>query len=1125
MQLFKKLSVLLITLLAVACGINRNVVIISSEHTSTAETDSLASILRRGGSEVTIVPAGELSADILKKTGVVIYHRSDSAAIDDNEIALKELLLPYVERGGSLLLAMEGVRLMNDWGIEPQPLETEYQDASDYGFGRAVGFHGYREHPIYDGLFGGAYVWKAKTDNQARTLGFSGKNLPRAEGAKVLGINWAYIRYHEDRKLIWETPVGKGKILAVGGYLYFAEPNVNRTTLDIFTNNVANYLEGGKSPSKQKYWQYDTVQVEQTEFPAYKINMKTEGKWSPRHSEMQGSRIAESSNYWDLAGHQILVTGREKGMIDEVWIHPIMALRDLTVGVRYKDVPGVVWLNSQTPLVTKTPESFERKYTLKEGAVLSEFIVVSPDKPLMAIHYQWEDPTIESVLVTYTSNLRLMWPYSLESTGTLFYATTEDNSVTTVFDRAQELNIITAFDRKPTEMKSGAYDFRHLNAEQFDQTPAKNKQIAFLYEFPASDGELNFYLSGGESGLKQSAELINRNAGKIEEIYKSAADYYASFDKSLLSVESSDSLFNEAYRWAIISTDKFFANTPSLGQSLMAGYCSTARGWNGGHEVSGRPGYAWYFGRDAAWSCLALSSYGDFNKVKEVLRTFSKFQDPDGKVYHELTTSGSAHYDASDATPLYVMAAGDYLRKSGDIDFIREQWPHIKKAMDFCYSTDTDGDLLIENTNVGHGWQEGHQLYGAHTEVYLASLWATALKEAAYMASLMGDDTLAAQYAADGTTVENKINRNFWNDSMQFYNHGLMQDGSYQQEKCVLGGTPVALGIADPDKAVKTAGNFSSKYYSTDWGVRMVGYDSPFYAIGGYSYGNIWPFHTGYAALAEYRAGLRTQGFRHAFGSLRTFTCWDYGNIPEVIAGDELEFSGICPHQGWSSAMSMLPLTWGMLGIDSNAQTDSLSLSPAFPADWSFANVKNIYVGDKTVQMNYKREADGYEYVLTNDTEAPIHTAFTAILPLATEVESVEADGESVPFEVTNDVQNVNVSVAPFDLKGKRTITVRTKGGIAVLMNLAPVVRNMKDTNLKIEREAFDPQTGTYTLSLAGVPGESYDVSILTRSEISGAEGATLKEAHNGVSVYTVTMPKNRKEPFVNSTVTLQTAK
>ena len=85
------------------------------------------------------------------------------------------------------MLTMDGVRLLNEWGVEPQQLEVEYQDATDYGSGRAVGFHGYREHPIYDGLHGGAYVWKATVDNFARNWGFSGTNLPQAEGAKVVG--------------------------------------------------------------------------------------------------------------------------------------------------------------------------------------------------------------------------------------------------------------------------------------------------------------------------------------------------------------------------------------------------------------------------------------------------------------------------------------------------------------------------------------------------------------------------------------------------------------------------------------------------------------------------------------------------------------------------------------------------------------------------------------------------------------------------------------------------------------------------------------------------------------------------------------------------------------------------
>ena len=103
-----------------------------------------------------------------------------------------------------------------------------------------------------------------------------------------------------------------------------------------------------------------------------------------------------------------------------------------------------------------------------------------------------------------------------------------------------------------------------------------------------------------------------------------------------------------------------------------------------------------------------------------MLEFYQKFQDLNGKIFHEVSTSGFVHYDASDATPLYIALAGRYLHYSGDIDFIKESWPYIKKAIDYCYSTDTDNDNLIENTNVGHGWVEGGGLFGSHTSLYLA---------------------------------------------------------------------------------------------------------------------------------------------------------------------------------------------------------------------------------------------------------------------------------------------------------------------------------------------------------------------------------------------------------------------
>lgn len=1113
------LPVFLILMSTIACA--NNIIILKTAFTSKVELDSLSAILGRKGNKVQIIDLENLKANALNKASVVIYHRSDSAEITTQEIKLKNSLILYVKSGGSLLLTMDGVKLMNKWEVEPEQLQIEYQDAADGGYGRAVGFHGYREHPIYDGLFGGAYIWKATVDNSARTIGFSDAKVPLAKGSKVLGINWAYIHYHEKRKLVWETPVGKGKILSIGGYAYFSKPNINSAVCGIFINNCVDYLSGKESATTQKYWQYDTITTTQVPYKALNITTKSEPKWNPKTSPMEHSRIGAKDNYWNVSGQQILAMGREPGGIDEVWIHPLMALRDFTVGVKYKHSKEIIWLNDLIPTVTKRPESFERSYILPDKTTLREYIVASLTDPLLAVRYDWDNKNVDRVFICYTSNLRLMWPYSLESTGTLFYSQSKDGAVTSLFDKEKNLNMVTAFDKSPISFKSGECDFKDKNIDKFNTVKAKHKQVSFLYEFSGVDNNLNFYLSGGEVGLARSAKLINKNMGRVEKLNEKASNYFESFDKKLLSITSSDSLFNEAYRWALISTDKFYCYTPSLGSSLMSGYFTTARGWNGGQAVSGRPGYAWYFGRDTEFSSMALSAIGDYEKVREILITFGRFQAPEGKIYHELTTSGSVHYDASDATPLYVALAGYYLKRSGDIEFIRKEWDKIAKAMEFCYSTDTDGDLLIENTNVGHGWQEGWQLYGAHTEVYLASCWAAALREGAFIANVLGKTEQEKRYKKDMDIVVHKINEGFWNEKLGFFNHGLMKDGSYQEEKCVLGATPLLFELAEQQKAIKTAEKLSSKYFSTDWGVRMVGYNSPFYAIGGYNYGNIWPFFTGIASLEEFNAGLYMQGFRHVLGNLKNYSYWDYGNLPEVIAGDALEFSGICTHQQWSSAMSVLSLADGMLGLEADAFNNSLSLAPGFPVDWSSANIKNIHIGQKAIHLTYKRVDEGYHYALGSNAMDKIKVNFSAVLPLATQVTSVRVNGRDVEFKVSDMVQNIKVEIPEMVLNGNDNIEIRTKGGVGVFHNLHYIKPYEKDIHLKIEKERFDPQTQTYQLTLAGVPGGSYDVEVFERSKVKNVEGAVLKGKKGEKSIYTITFPKAGTEPFINKNIRL----
>jgi hypothetical protein len=210
-----------------------------------------------------------------------------------------------------------------------------------------------------------------------------------------------------------------------------------------------------------------------------------------------------------------------------------------------------------------------------------------------------------------------------------------------------------------------------------------------------------------------------------------------------------------------------------------------------------------------------------------------------------------------------------------------------------------------------------------------------------------------------------------------------------------------------------------------------------------------------------------------------------------------------------------------MLGLEADAFNNSLSLAPAFPVDWNSADVKNIYIGQKVIHLNYKQSDESYLYTLNSTAQDNIKVNFAAILPLATQITSVTVNGKEAGFKVSDMVQNVRVELSTMVLNGKDEILIRTEGGVGVLHNLHYIKPYEKDIQLKIEKERFDPQTRTYQLTLAGVPGESYDVEVFERSKVKKIEGATLKEKQGVKSIYTITFPKEGTEPFTNKNISL----
>jgi glycogen debranching enzyme len=369
-----------------------------------------------------------------------------------------------------------------------------------------------------------------------------------------------------------------------------------------------------------------------------------------------------------------------------------------------------------------------------------------------------------------------------------------------------------------------------------------------------------------------------------------------------------------------VATDRFFVETPGLGSSLMAGFGTTRSGWDGGHVVSGRPGYAWYFGRDSVWTALAMLAYGDHRKVHSVLEFLGNFQDITGKIAHEITTSGHVHYDAADATPLYILLTGRYLRASNDRRFARREFPRLLKAVNFCFATDSDHDHLIENTNVGHGWIEGGPLFPSHAELYLNACWCSALEEAAFVAGSLKRRKEREKWMREATRVRRIINKDFWNQEEGFYSFAKNEDGTFNIHQTILATVAMYLGVLNHDKSVQCLQTFASDRFSTPWGVRMIARDDKLYNPEGYHCGSVWPLFTGWTALAELQHGLRDEALKHIKSSIELYNKFSLGFIPEVLHGEQCKPAGVCSHQAWSEALPLL----GILELQQVANKESI---------------------------------------------------------------------------------------------------------------------------------------------------------------------------------------------------------
>lgn len=1057
----------------------------------------------------------------INKVDVVWVHIPDFASYVKWENHLEKLkpLKTFYENGGKLFLSDFAAFLPSALEIESHKPKLRTLQIKDNGLFDERGLQSFRGHPVFNDLFGGGFIWDSYENHELPIIGYFDDDFPQS--GKVVATEKSYVTVNENHRLMVEYQEKQGKILSVGAFIYFSKGNRLKLHLEKFIENSLLYLIGKNVEEPATYWQeYDNEPRE------FNISTKSLKKSDERllknlpETELVFNNDNPRNNFFDLAGRRALVMGKENGGIDELWVHPFRILRDFQTGIIVKN--KVVWLNDLSVRVEIRPESLTRIYQTEYGK-LKEIIYPSLSRAGAIVHYEANISKTIKLMIKFRSELRWMWPYAENALGDLYYGYDEGLNALHVKDASGDFYCIIGADLVPKQQISGQYGDISWKSNKFTKAKTDLNQVyhACLYDLTSKNNNvLNIAIVGTNEGKENALNAYRYLLSHPEQVYSTLTKHYQNLLDTKLTIESPDEEFNKLWKWALVGTDRFFVKTPPLGTALVAGFSTTERGWDGGHKINGRPGYGWYFGRDSEWSCFAIDDYGDFQLVKKQLEFLQKFQDISGKIFHEISTSGVVHFDAADATPLYIILAAHYLRASGDTDFITKSWQHIKKAMDFLYSTDTDGDLLIENTNVGHGWVEGGKLWGANSTFYLSGLWAQALKDASYIASQLQKEKLSEKYLSDAAQVVKILNTDFWNDSTRFYNYGKFSDGKFNPEKTVLPAVVMYYGLLDDEKVEFVLNEYAGNGFSSDWGVRILSSESPLFNPSGYHYGSVWPLFTGWTALAEYQYGNSTQGFMHIMNNLNIKNNWALGYVEEVMNGAIYKPSGVCPHQCWSETNILHPAITGMIGWKPDAPAKSAELSPRFPLHWNEVKINNLHVGKTVLQLQMERTKTSTQYEFKLIRGPNILINFTSEIATGMIIDEAKLNGKIIKV-CSHTKRGLLAEPISFLLKDKVGIVFHHHNGVGMIPLMPKPMPDESSKGYRIIDANLDGEK--YQVTLQGRSGSAgiFEMMIFDQSvkSVDGAQIKSLKD--NGVLQLEVPFLRSRQK-FVSTSVIVE---
>jgi glycogen debranching enzyme len=822
-----------------------------------------------------------------------------------------------------------------------------------------------------------------------------------------------------------------------------------------------------------------------------------------KKSGLELERRAQAGTFFDVVGRRSAVAGYESRSF-EAWVYPLKILDDFKLSFRLQGYPLDIQGTETLATIQVRPEATIFTYT--HAAFTVRQIIFAPlEEPGIVMLLDIESVLPLSITASFRPRLRLMWPAGL-MTGNLYW-----DEKARVYYLTEETRRFVGLVGSPTA--------RDISVMPYQEEP-RDVPIRFVIEVSPERMKSQYVpiiIAGSVEGREKAKETYDRLLGGITTLYEKNVAYYARLQNETIQIETPDEGLNMAFKWAKVGVDKGVATNPSLGTGLVAGFRTSGE--------SERPGFAWFFGRDALWTSFALNSYGDFATTRIALEFLKKFQRSDGKIPHEISQSAQLlpwftdypyPWASADATPLYVIAHADYWRSSGDHDFLKANWDSIARAYRFTANTDTDANGLIENTKFGHGWVEGGALYPPHEEIYMQALWLEASRSIAELAPMMDDEDLGDEALMQVERTRAALEKTYWLGERGFYAFATSQPraenptadpgpnrerrqarmnelskGRLIDEDTVMPATALWWRLLEEDeRAQSEIDHLGGGALMTDWGSRILSKKSALYDPLSYHNGSVWPLFTGWVALGAYAYGRPHVGYQALMANASLTYTSALGYVTELLSGDfNTPFGRSSHHQVWSEAMVVTPAVRGLLGIEATDGGGMLRFAPQLPADWNNLAVRNLRVGTTRFDLTLKRaEGQTTINVSRRSVERVNHTAqrplaqlsLAPAFPLDARVHKVTVNGRAAEFSLKEVGDSQFAEVFINNALASNEVVFTYDEGTEVKSEMVALRPGASNQGLRILRSWVDEDA--LHLTLEGLGGRSYSLTLFAPS-------------------------------------------